>query len=516
MGSFSEPQLVLSGNGLFQLVVKGTDTVSKAVKMQAIADGFQKNLTTPSFAVAEKYASCAEKRVQSAIFSLRKTYMDSFSLDGVEGLKSPPRGLSYLPYQTAAIEFARKRPHVLIGDEAGLGKTVEVAGIINEISPLSVLIVCPASLRLNWQRELQKWCRDLPERLDIVSYDSIWRKDTYEKLPDRFDLMVLDEAHYVKNKDSKRSLACVARSMNATRVVALTGTPLKNRVIDIWNILHILCPSLFPDLTAFAMRYCGAFIQRIPLGHGRFKSVWNTNGSSNERELQEVLRSTVMIRRLKKDALPQLPKKRRQIIPLVPGKGILDEEKRAWDKLVNELGYEKAVERLQTGEKVGLSEMARIRQQVALSKVPDVVSHVTDLLENVEKVIVFAHHRAVVDALFKGLSAFSPVKVVGGMTDAKKQESVDSFQNDPGTRVFIGNIQAAGTGLTLTASSTVVFAELSFVPSDMSQAEDRACRIGAKDDSILVQHLVLEGSLDSHMVQLVVEKQEIMDLVLDI
>ena len=152
------------------------------------------------------------------------------------------------------------------------------------------------------------------------------------------------------------------------------------------------------------------------------------------------------------------------------------------------------------------------RQSIA--KAPYVVDHVKSLLEEIPKVVVFAHHHAVVDQLMAGLADFNPVRLTGQDGINKKQAAVESFQNDDSVRVFVGSIQAAGVGITLTSSSTVVFSEMDWVPANMSQAEDRCHRIG-QDESVLIQHVVVDGSIDAKMAALLVEKQRVIDAALD-
>ena len=174
-------------------------------------------------------------------------------------------------------------------------------------------------------------------------------------------------------------------------------------------------------------------------------------------------------------------------------------------------GYREAVEALQKGQAVEFASISEQRHQVALAKVPAVIAHLTDQVEQ-GKVICFAHHLDVVAAIH---DAFPGSVVVTGQTSLEaRQQAVDTFQNDPNCRLFVGNIRAAGVGLTLTASSHVVFAELDWTPANLSQAEDRAHRIG-QHDSVLVQHLVLEGSLDASMAQMLIAKQEVIDRSLD-
>ena len=481
-------------------------------------DGFEQTaagFVCRSPVAAFPYAHIAQNRTEIAIRALKNVFVSSWSVSPKNSLKTHPRGFSYFPYQEAGIEFMKEHKRCLNADEPGTGKTIQVAGLINETNVQRVLILCPASLRLNWGQELEKWVFRKLQHVEIISYDSAWRGRVFKELRDNnFDLVVMDEAHYLKNGDSKRSMAAQALAAQADRVVLLTGTPVMNRPKDLFIILRIINKNMFPDFQSFALRYCGAFLQTIRM-RGREKKVWNNEGSSHEKELGEILRSTIMIRRCKKDVLPQLPHKLRQVIEVPSNLQSCKKEQEKWNQACSEVGYDQALRQLENGVGVAFEKMASARQQVAIDKVPFVIEHVTNMLEG-GKVVVFAHHRSVVDALMVGLQSYSPVRYVGGMTDKSKYESVRSFQDDEQCRVFIGNIQAAGVGITLTAASTVVFAELGLVPSVMCQAEDRCCRIGATAESILVQHIVLNGSLDVKLARMLVKKQEVADMILDI
>ena len=473
--------------------------------------------TIRSPSAASEFIDYAENGAEMALRAFETTNMASRSLYPVSTILGPSEGQNYLPYQQAGIEFVVERQNVLLADPPGLGKTIEIAGTLNQLRSPRVLIVCPASLRLNWIQELQKWLSYAPESLEVVSVDSVWRKGVFSRLvATSFDFMAVDEAQYIKETDSKRSMACAALAAKAKRVVLMTGTPVKNRPRDAFHLLHILAPDIFPDYRQFALRYCAAFQQTIYIKGGKKRTIWNDNGSSNLEELNDILRSTIMLRRSKEDALPQLPRKRRQLIEVEGAAKEVKAEKTAWEEVCASIGYEEALRQMEAGAGIAFTEMASKRKTVALSKIPFVVEHVSNLLDSGEKVILFAHHRDVISGLADGLKDYSPVTYVGGMNEKQKDEAKRRFMEDDACRVFIGNIQAAGTGLTLTVSSTVVFAEMSYCPSDMEQCEDRACRIGQTAASVLVQHIVLAGSLDVTMGKKLLEKQKIADIILDI
>lgn len=489
----------------------------------------------------------------------------SRATDADVSLPSPP-GRSYLPYQRAGIAYALRRladlgerpGGVIVGDEMGLGKTIQAIGIVNATPEIrDVLVVCPASLKLNWQRELQRWLtrsawiglastQDLPApprgcdaevRIVIAHYDIFSRRTRVaDELRSRtWDLMVADEAHLLKNPKAGRTAFVLGAKgrrsgegevppLPALRRVFLTGTPLVNRPRELFPLLNAAAPEVFGDFWTFARRYCGAVQTR---------NGWDMGGATNLDELQDRMRGSCMIRRLKRDVLTELPAKVRQVIELPAGGAasvvareaevVAAQEARLTSlRAAVELAkasedpadYAAAVAALKKGAQEAFTEISKRRHETALAKVPYVIEHVSEAAEAGSKVILFAHHKDVVALLAEGLAALRPVIVTGDTALVDRQGAVDAFQTDERVRLFIGNMQAAGVGLTLTASSHVVFAELDWVPGNLSQCEDRAHRIG-QTSSVLVQHLVLEGSIDARMAEVIVEKQAILDAALD-
>lgn len=451
-----------------------------------------------------------------------------------------PEGLDYYPFQKAGIQYGLDKQAVLIADEMGTGKTIQTVGIINSDKSLKkILIICPATLKINWKKEIERWLtRDLsitivngskqvdPANITILNYDILTKHHDFIHKT-KWDLLVVDEAHYLKNHRAKRTMEVVGEngqnSIEARRKVFLTGTPLLNRPIEGWTIFSYLSPDTFRSFWKYANRYCNA--QNNGFG-------WDFSGASNLEELQTVLRGHFMIRRLKKDVLKELPPKIRQVITL-PTNGcasIVKQEgetaTKYQDKLEeirmraelakineDEAGYREAIEELSLESLSMFEEMAKIRHELALAKVPNVCKHIENVLEETNKVVIFAHHRDVVEKLSENFKDIS-VKVFGGMSSKQKDEAVTRFQTDDNIRVFIGNIKSAGVGLTLTASSHVIFAELDWVPANITQAEDRCHRI-SQTESVLVQHLVVDGSLDVQMAQAIVDKQAIIEKALD-
>jgi SWI/SNF-related matrix-associated actin-dependent regulator 1 of chromatin subfamily A len=438
-----------------------------------------------------------------------------------------PKGLEYMPFQRAGIAYAMARPATLIADEMGLGKTIQAIGLVNGNEKIkNIVVICPASLKLNWLREMERWLtRSMtvaiaPEDADVV----ITNYEQLHKLPVRpVDLLIVDEAHMLKNPKTKRTKAVRAWAKAANRRLFLTGTPILNRPIELHSIVDMLDPGNWP-FWAYAKRYCAAF-------EGRFG--WDMSGASNLAELQERLRSTIMVRRLKRDVLTELPPKRRQIIEVEVGMaasavGAEAEAERQWaearaeaslmaevaEELGDKAAYEAAVRRLSDIDQVIFEEMSGLRHDTALAKAPAVADHVELLLASVPKVVVMAHHHDVIDLIKDRLAAYGVVSLTGRDDQGTRQDAVDRFQADPEVRVFVGSIQAAGVGITLTAASVVIFGELDWVPGNMSQAEDRLHRIG-QTESVLVQHLVIDDSMDSRLAKTLVAKQTVLDAAMD-
>lgn len=461
-----------------------------------------------------------------------------------------PAGLSLLPYQKAGVAFIRERSAVLLGDEMGLGKTVQVIASLNSLpahEAFPCLVLCPASLRLNWEREWRRWTTHSAARVTVVrgqiedeaadvvvmNYDVAAKHADYLRRRN-WATIVADECHYLKNPRAQRTVAILGKedrrgnevqpALAARRKIALSGTPLPNRPVELWPVVHWLRPDIFKSFWYYAKDFCNAYHN----GYG-----WNFNGAKNLDRLQQKLRETCLIRRRKADVLTELPPKRRQIIVLPPNgaEAAVRAECAAWErhealltdlraavevaKAEGEEAYRAAVERLRDAARAAFTEISRLRHATAVAKIPHVIDHVREALDGgSDKVVVWAHHHDVIAALRDGLAEYQPAVVTGETSLDTRQAEVDRFQSDPACRVFVGSITAAGVGLTLTAASHAVFAELDWVPGNVSQAEDRCHRIGQKS-SVLIQHIVLDGSLDARMAQVLVEKQQVIEQALD-
>ena len=452
-----------------------------------------------------------------------------------------PRGLELLPFQRAGVAYAAKRSRVLFADEMGLGKSIETIAAINtRPGAHQILVVCPATLKINWIREFKKWTTkfldfeivsgtkpvNISANVVVINYD-ILRAHRAALREFNWDYVILDEVHYLKSKkadrtrevfggikrNEKKEIIDRVEPLTFKNILMLTGTPL-NKPKELWPLLQVLdADGLGADWFSYAKRYCGLFeITRWNQQKQIKERVgWKWDGATNLEELQQIMRSRFMVRRLKKDVLKELPTKRRQVIVLEP--------KSALRKLVRKelLSYENYSPPNNFDPELvpnrAFDQLSQLRKEIALKKVPYAVEHIKEVLDETNKIVVWAHHHEVLSAIeesFKG----NCVRVDGRVSLAERQSAIDRFQNDGDCKIFIGGIQAAGVGLTLTAASTVIFVELDWTPGNISQAEDRCHRIGQKE-SVLVQHIVLEGSLDERMVQVLIQKQEIIDKTLD-
>lgn len=351
----------------------------------------------------------------------------------------------------------------------------------------------------------------------IVSYDSVrkWHP-RIARVP--WDILILDEAHFVKDATTRRAATIFGgrrdgityEPIQAKKKLFLTGTPIVNRPAELWPLVAALAPDgLGKSKAGFIERYGPA-------------------GQMNGHALCELhlrLRSQIMVRRKKEDVLKELPRKRRQLVLLdVAGADrILEAEAAALERQrqaimaaraeAAELPHAEQVAKLRQCRAIALSEIARVRHETALAKLPAAIEHIHEVLSNVDKLVVFAHHHDVLDAMSAEFRRIA-VSLDGRTSEAERQAAVMGFQQDRRVRLFVGSVRAAGLGLTLTAASVVVFVELDWTPAAMTQAEDRLHRIGQLSP-VLAQHLVIDGSIDARMSRILVEKQELIDAALD-
>lgn len=493
---------------------------------------YQKNPVDNPYA-ALPFFSEAEGDAADRLRSLQDDYELSWATDSDTEYPCP-EGLSFLPYQKAGIHYAVEKGNVLIGDEMGLGKTPQSIGVANAIGAKKVLVLCPASIRLNWRREIKKWSTIPRVKVDAVlkasagvhpcahyvvcSYDLARNLDIHEVLCETdWDLLIIDEAHYLKSSDAQRTRAVFGGGMKAPfknrhisdkagKIVALTGTPLPNRPRECYTISRGLCWDAI-DWASYD-DFCFRHNPSARVGSGG--AVREEKGRLLE--LQARLRCNFMIRRLKKDVLKDLPDKRYEM-------SYVETNGKIQQVLQKERLLDFDPDEVSNPDFFLDGAISTVRREMGEAKVPRIVEHMKYLLDiaEVEKVVMFSHHRSVMDALHEALDKYGVAVVRGGMSAVAKQEEVDKFVNDPKCRIFSGQLDAASTGIDglQKVASHVVLAEPAWNPGINEQAIDRCHRFG-QHGNVIAQFLVVEGSLDEKVLSSVVGKAHTVHEALDL
>lgn len=437
------------------------------------------------------------------------------------------RVIDYSPYNTrppmehqkVAIEKLLANNKYILADDMGLGKTTAAVIASLECGARKVLIVCPASLKINWQREITNYTnkkilivegRKWGHTFDyyIINYDIIKNYHTTDKSEDsddykllvntNFDLAIVDEAHYISNTTANRTRLLNDVLETIPKVWLLTGTPMTSRPINYFNLLKIVDSPLTLNWQSYVRRYCAGYQFRV--GN---RKVWNTSGASNLDELRERTKNLVL-RRMKTDIL-DLPEKIITPIFVELKSRMYDEELEEFTRISNDKKDSETIS-------VTLNRLMKVRQLISYEKVPYTCEIIDRCLDQGKKVIVFTNFTMTVDMLQEKYKKNSVI-LDGRMSKERRQESVDKFQTDPKTKVFISNIVAGGVGITLTEAEVVIMNDLSFVPAHHSQAEDRAYRYGQKN-SVLVYYPIFENTIEKVIYNILQKKKGIIDQVM--
>jgi len=453
------------------------------------------------------------------------------------------------PFQVEGVRRLLSMPHkgMFLTDEMGVGKSSQAIGISNLTCPTSTLILAPKSLLVNWQREFTKFdywgimpqivtTKNVPDSPYLVcNYDIIHK--VRDQLPKHFDLVICDESHYGKTPESKRSIAMRRFCLDARSTLLMTGTPLENCPVELWH--QLVCLGWIPEdsYDKYVTQFCDKQLKRIYMAKPPrnrwgvkydtqkkrwYREVWDVRGNANLLQLKALLEKYGMVRRTKAEVLPDLPPKTYQTIELprltkwrsnlmrdvfgIPAKRG-ESQLKYFDRL-------SSVAKKTGNNKHLVDTLAEARKLDGVDKVKQALEFIENSLESEQKVVVFAWHTEVLEALQEGLKKHNAVCIQGATSQTKRQEAIDSFQEDPNTRVFIGQIKAAGVGITLTAATHVIFVELEWVPGLLEQACDRCHRNGQKGN-VLVQYLVFEDSTDQRVAASLIEKQKTLSAVLD-
>lgn len=425
-----------------------------------------------------------------------------------------------LDFQTAGVEHIRKHGYrTLLADEMGVGKTIEALMCATELDKWPCVVVCPAIAKYTWEQEVITHTHALPMVLEgrkvmddgmlsfnpkiiIINYDILQFWVGYlKKLKPQF--IVIDECHNIANKKTKRAEAVVALCKNVPHILAMSGTPLTNKPIELFTTAHLLWPKVFKSRREYGWRYCGP---KWVFGHITF------DGATHLEELNVKLVDAGLLRRKKLQVVKGLPPKHRQIIPvaLTDARKYKEEDERLQRWVAERSKYIKNKDvRMQA-----FSRINKLRQLSAKLKLKAAVEWIDDfLLRTGEKIVLGCWHTGCAKALAKHYGR-QCVLVTGEVSAKERHERVKRFQHDPTCKVFVGNLIAAGTNITLTAASTVGILEFDYRPGIMKQFEDRVWRIGQKFECA-VYYFVGRDTIESKICGILQRKEEYISSILD-
>lgn len=437
---------------------------------------------------------------KNALAQAREHVLLRMNAEKLPRRSTPPEGTfegELREFQKEGLSFLLANPRTLLADEMGLGKTVQALACLAAAKEFPALIVVPPHLLRNWQTEITRFLRlegkparvcvltglkpYQPPEADVYIIHYLLLRGWKQALPQMgFKAVVFDEIQELRHGGTEKYSAASLLAEECERVIGLSGTPIYNKGSEIWNVVNILDYHCLGDWESFTRAWCdgyGNHLVRNPALLG-----------------EHLRREGLILRRTKEEVLAELPPKRRLVQEI-------DSDDKAYRELMrpvmDQLGsllalHPDAKERALLEEQVGRGE----RQATGVAKAPFVAAFVRALEDSGEKVLLFAHHHAVMDIYRKELAAYHPVFITGRESTGQKEEAVARFMEGK-TNLCVISLRAA-SGLNLQRASCVVFGELDWSPAVHSQAEDRAHRMGQKD-SILCYYLVAPQGSDRDM-----------------
>lgn len=438
-----------------------------------------------------------------------------------------PLKMKLFPYQGTGVAYNLQHKRTIVGDQPGLGKTAQAIATITAANAFPALVICPSSLKINWEREWKMWTNYKAliltdsvkknfhlfwssglSQVFIVNYESLKKYfvqsiDVPEgqklrlnhihfkaQFVNMFKSVIIDESHRCKAASTQQAKFTKGICSGKEYILALTGTPVINKPKDLISQLGIIDQmAAFGGYKTFNQRYCSG-----------------PNEASNLRELNYKLNQNCFYRRDKQDVLKDLPAKMRQIVlcEISTRKEYQDAE----NSLVNYLKKYKDAD----DEKIARSLRGEIMVMIGIlknisarGKLADVCDFVDDIMESGEKLVLFAHLKEVINAL--KLKYPKAVTITGEDNSDARQHAVDSFQKNPKTQLILCSIKAAGVGLTLTSSSRVAFVELPWTAADTDQCEDRCHRIG-QPESVTCSYFLGQNTIDEKIYKIIQTKRE--------
>jgi SWI/SNF-related matrix-associated actin-dependent regulator of chromatin subfamily A-like protein 1 len=420
-----------------------------------------------------------------------------------------------LSHQIEAIEKLVGNDKYILADDMGLGKTTTTVIASLESGFNKCLIICPASLKINWEREIRNYTdRSVsiiegkiwePADFVIINYDILKNfhdpKDPKNSviMKEKFDMIIVDEAHYIQNAQAARTKIVNDISNKLGKIWLLTGTPMTSRPMNYYNLLHLVDSPVALNWMGYVRRYCNGY--QFTVGK---KRIWNVQGASNLEELRDRTKPHVL-RRLKEDIL-DLPDK--IVTPIY-----LKLKSRDYEYLMGEYyaWYDQSKQE-SNSLTVQFSKLMKVRQVIAEEKIKNTCELAENIIEQGKKVIIFTNFTDTLNQIKEHFGK-SAVKLDGSMSKHERQFAVDQFQENEKITVFVGNLKAAGVGITLTSGEAVIMNDLSFVPSDHSQAEDRAFRYGQKNN-VLVYYPIFENTVESVIYDILQSKKSVFETVM--
>jgi SWI/SNF-related matrix-associated actin-dependent regulator 1 of chromatin subfamily A len=442
---------------------------------------------------------------------LKDNEVKNISIDYDKYTHRPP-----MEHQKEAIEKLVRNKKFILADDMGLGKTTSTIIAALETGAKKVLIVCPASLKINWQREIANYSdrtvyiaegKKFSDEHDfvIVNYDILKNfhdtkeKDKSEIMRINFDLVIMDEAHMISNPQAQRTKIANDIASKSNRVWLLSGTPMTSRPMNYYNLLNLVDSPVAMNWMAYAKRYCNGF--QFSVGK---RKVWNVTGASNLDELRERT-STHILRRLKEEVL-DLPEK--IITPVY-----LRLKSKDYEELMGEYfdWYDQNPEE-SSSLTIQFSKLMKVRKVIAQEKINNTIELAENIIEQGKKVIIFTNFTDTLNQIYNHFGK-SAVYLDGSCSKFHRQNAVDEFQTNDKIKVFVGNLKAAGVGITLTSAEAVIMNDLSFVPAEHSQAEDRSHRIGQKN-STSVYYPLFENTIEGAIYDILNRKKKIISTVM--
>jgi len=402
----------------------------------------------------------------------------------------------------------------------GLGKTVQALAYIVHQKHKKSLVICPASVKFVWEDEINKWT-DLkslvigpksvltPDTIDkydvfIINYDLLKRFLKFIFI--KWDCVICDEFHYIKNIKAQRTKFVKALAKKAKSILLLSGTPFLNRPVELFNGLNLMDPAVWNDWFIYTKRYCN--------GH-QTRWGWDSKGATNIDELQKKI-SRYFLRRTKDEVLKDLPQKRFITYPVELEKKFSDEYRMAQTSFKEYLRDVKKKDdvdarSIQASKLVKLNELRQISSNGKVWALKEIAQ---SILDAGEKTVIFSAYNHPLEELKKYFE--DEAVLLTGKTKAEdRKEIVEKFQTDDNVKIFLGGIKSGGVGITLTAASNVIFLDFSWTPADHLQAIDRIHRIGQTAKHITVYQLVCKGTIDEYITKTLGKKQEIFNQLIE-